>query len=75
MKKIILLALLNISFLFSSSFDFLEEDATTLAGLMLSQFGHIPATGEQCVINDVTLTVRKVVHQRIEQIELMLPEK
>lgn len=56
-------------------FDFLEEDATTLAGLMLSQFGHIPAAGEQCVINGVVLTVRKVVQQRIEQIELRLPER
>lgn len=55
--------------------NFLEEDATTLAGLMLSQFGHIPAAGEQCVINAVTLTVRKVVQQRIEQIELSLPER
>lgn len=55
--------------------DFSEEDATTLAGLMLSQFGHIPAAGEQCLIDGVTLTVRKVVQQRIEQIELRLPER
>ena len=52
-----------------------EEDATTLAGLMLCCLGQIPAEGDQCEIEGVVLTARKVVLQRIEQLELQLSEK
>lgn len=55
--------------------DFSEEDATTLAGLMLCCLGHIPVTGEQCQIEGIVLLARKVVQQRIEQIELRLPPR
>ncbi|MEA3466222.1 MAG: CNNM domain-containing protein [Thermodesulfobacteriota bacterium] len=55
--------------------DFPEEDATTLAGLMLCYLGHIPASGEQCQLDGVVLLARKVVQQRIDQIELRLPPR
>jgi putative hemolysin len=55
--------------------DFSDEDATTVAGLMLCCLGHIPTPGEQCHIDGVELVARKVVHRRIEQIEFHLPDK
>ena len=51
---------------------FSEEDATTVAGLMLSSLGHIPQEGEQCQIEGVILVADKVDQQRIDQIELRL---
>ncbi len=50
-----------------------EEDATTLAGLMLRCLGQIPQEGDQCDIGEVTLIARKLDQQRIDQIELCLP--
>jgi putative hemolysin len=49
-----------------------EEDATTLAGLMLCCLGQIPVEGAECVIDDIVLIARKVDQQRIDQIELCL---
>lgn len=53
--------------------NFSEEDATTVAGLMLSCLGHIPTVGDKCHIDGVLLLARKMDQQRIEQIELHLP--
>ncbi len=52
---------------------FCEDDATTVAGLMLRCLGHIPTAGEKCHIDGVLLLARKMDQQRIEQIELHLP--
>jgi putative hemolysin len=53
--------------------DINEEEATTVAGLMLSSLGQIPEEGQSCRIDDMTLTAHKVVMHRIELIELQLP--
>lgn len=53
--------------------DISEEEATTVAGLMLSHLGQIPAEGQRCEIEHMTLTAHKVVMHRIELIELLLP--
>lgn len=53
--------------------DFSEDDATTIAGLMLCCLGHIPNEAEQCHIDGVELVARKVEQRRIEQIELRMP--
>ncbi|MCD4689227.1 MAG: hemolysin family protein [Desulfuromonadaceae bacterium] len=52
-----------------------EEYATTLAGFLLHCLGTIPARGESCEAQGVIFTVRRVVDQRIESIELKLPAK
>lgn len=57
------------------SLSFVEDDATTIAGLMLRCLGHIPTIGEHCHIEGVQLLVRKLDQQRIEQIELRLPPR
>jgi len=51
-----------------------EENATTLAGILLHRFGSIPRQGESCEAQGVAFTVRKVVDRRIEEIEMVLPE-
>jgi putative hemolysin len=53
--------------------DINEEEATTVAGLMLSKLGQIPEEGQSCRIDNMTLTAHKVVMHRIELIELQLP--
>lgn len=50
-----------------------EDEATTVAGLMLSRLGSIPDEGQSCQVDDMTLTAHKVVMHRIEMIELQLP--
>lgn len=50
-----------------------EDEATTVAGLMLSRLGNIPEEGQSCQVDDITLTAHKVVMHRIEMIELHLP--
>ena len=52
-----------------------EEHATTLAGFLLHCLGTIPARGESCEAQGAVFTVRRVVDQRIEAIELKLPAK
>ncbi len=52
-----------------------EEHATTLAGFLLHCLGTIPARGESCQAQGAVFTVRRVVDQRIESIELKLPDK
>lgn len=53
--------------------DINEEEATTVAGLMLSNLGQIPDEGQSCQIEDMTLAAHKVVMHRIELIELLFP--
>lgn len=50
-----------------------EDEATTIAGLMLSRLGNIPEEGQSCQVDDMTLTAHKVVMHRIQMIELHLP--
>jgi putative hemolysin len=50
-----------------------EEEATTVAGLLLSRLGRIPEEGQSCQVEDMILSAHKVVMHRIELIELQLP--
>ncbi len=52
--------------------DFADEDATTLAGLLLLKLGHIPDVGEECRVGAVVLVARKVEQHRVERIEMRL---
>jgi putative hemolysin len=53
---------------------FSEEHATTLAGFLLHCLGTIPGQGDSCTARGATFIVRRVVDQRVEEIELVLPE-
>lgn len=50
-----------------------EEYVTTLAGFVLHALGTIPAVGESCSAEGVIFTVRRMVNQRIDEIEVELP--
>jgi len=52
-----------------------EEHATTLAGFILRTLGTIPSEGDMCTANGISFTVRKVVDQRVEVIEMIFPEE
>ncbi|ABA89451.1 transporter, DUF21, CBS domain pair and CorC_HlyC domain-containing, putative [Syntrophotalea carbinolica DSM 2380] len=50
-----------------------EEHASTLAGFLLGVLGSIPRVGDSCEVDKSHFIVRKVIHHRIEEIELLLP--
>jgi putative hemolysin len=51
-----------------------EEHVTTIAGFVLRTLGSIPEEGASCSAAGVDFVARKVVDNRIEEIELTLPE-
>lgn len=50
-----------------------EEHANTLAGFVLCLLGTIPEEGTICKADGIVFTVRKMVGQRVEEIEMALP--
>lgn len=51
-----------------------EEHVTTLAGFVLRTLGSIPEEGASCSAAGVVFVARKVMDNRIEEIEMTLPE-
>lgn len=49
-------------------------DYVTVAGLVLSALGHIPTVGQWVQVNDVTIRVTAMDRQRIERLEITLPQ-
>ncbi len=47
-----------------------EGDYETVAGFVLSQMGHIPDEGEQFTINDLRITVTKVIGRKVEEVTI-----
>jgi putative hemolysin len=48
------------------------EDYDTLGGLMITLIGHIPAEGEECIVeyNDIVFKVEEVKGKRIEKVKI-----
>jgi CBS domain containing-hemolysin-like protein len=49
-------------------------DYVTVAGLVLSGFGQIPSVGQHVTVDDVTFHVTAMDRQRIERLEIVLPD-
>lgn len=52
-----------------------SEDANTLGGLVVQQFGHLPEKGETVEIGNFTFKVVSCDGRRINQLQLTLPKK
>jgi len=52
-----------------------ELHATTLAGFVMRTLGSIPHEGDRCNWKGVGFIVRKMVDRRIDEVEMVLPEK
>ena len=55
--------------------DLSEEHVNTLAGFLLHTMGSIPEVGDVCEADGVSFKVHLVEDRRIEQIEMIVPEK
>jgi CBS domain containing-hemolysin-like protein len=53
---------------------FSDEEVDTIGGLILKQFGRLPAANESVVIDGVELTVVAMDKQRIARVRVRLPE-
>jgi magnesium and cobalt transporter len=49
-------------------------DYVTVAGLVLSALGHVPSVGEHVQLDGVTIRVMAMDRQRIERLEITLPD-
>lgn len=49
-------------------------DYVTVAGLVLSRLGHVPAVGEHVQMDGLTFQVTAMDHLRIERLEISLPD-
>ena len=52
-----------------------EEHTNTLAGFLMRTLGAIPEEGDRCEADGTVFIVRKVVERRVEEVEMMLPER
>jgi putative hemolysin len=50
-----------------------EEDFETLAGFVLSEFGHIPKTGEKFTWNSSEFSVSEANNRRVLKLQVLLP--
>jgi magnesium and cobalt transporter len=57
---------------FNAQFD--EEDADTIGGVVLHQFGHMPKRGEEITINDFEFKVFSSDNRRIQQLQVTVPK-
>ncbi|WP_210559679.1 HlyC/CorC family transporter [Psychrosphaera aestuarii] len=58
---------------FKSDFD--EEEADTIGGIVLHEFGHMPEKGEEVLINNIKFKVQSSDTRRIQQLMVTLPKK
>jgi magnesium and cobalt transporter len=49
-------------------------DYVTVAGLVLSALGHVPSVGQHVQVDGVTFQVTAMDRQRIERLEITLPD-
>ena len=57
---------------FESNFN--EEDADTIAGIILKGFGHMPETGDKITLNNIEFKITNSDKRRIQQLKVTLPE-
>lgn len=55
--------------------DLAEEHVNTVAGFLTRQLGSIPRKGDTCEVDGIIFTVRRMVEHRVEEVEMLLPEK
>lgn len=58
---------------FNTEFD--EEEADTIGGIVLHQFGHMPEKGEEVEINGIIFKVHTADTRRIQQLTVSLPKE
>jgi len=54
--------------------DFNEDDADTIAGIVLHQFGHMPKKGEKITINSFEFKVTAADNRRIQTLRVTIPK-
>ena len=57
---------------FNSHFD--EDEADTIAGILLHQFGHMPKKGEEITINNFSFKVTAADNRRIQTFHVTIPK-
>jgi len=57
---------------FNCQFD--EEDADTIGGIVLHEFGHMPQKGEEIAIGDFTFKIVSADNRRIQTIQVTVPK-
>lgn len=57
---------------FNCQFD--EEDADTIGGIVLHQFGHMPQKGEEVLFNDFEFKITAADSRRIQTIQVTIPK-
>ncbi len=55
--------------------DFNEEDADTIGGIVLKAFGHMPNTGDEVTINDISFKITNADSRRLIQLKVSLPKE
>ncbi|MDG1122519.1 MAG: transporter associated domain-containing protein [Glaciecola sp.] len=58
---------------FSTKFS--EDEADTIAGIVLKGFGHMPETGDKITLEDIEFKVTNSDKRRIQQLKVTLPEE
>ncbi|SEK36682.1 magnesium and cobalt transporter [Colwellia chukchiensis] len=61
---------------FNSYFDFQfnENDADTIGGIVLQHFGHMPKKGEKVSINKITFKITAADNRRIQTLQVTIPK-
>jgi magnesium and cobalt transporter len=54
---------------------FSEDEADTIAGIVLKGFGHMPETGDKITLEDIEFKVTNSDKRRIQQLKVTLPEE
>ena len=54
--------------------EFNEEDADTIGGVVLHEFGHMPQKGEEITIGEFTFKIVSADNRRIQTIQLTVPK-
>ena len=54
---------------------FSEEDADTIGGIVLKAFGHMPNTGDEVTIQDISFKITNADARRLIQLKVSLPKE
>jgi len=57
---------------FATSFD--EDEASTIGGIVLHAFGHMPVKGESISLGGLTFKVNKANNRRLVQLQVIKPK-
>ncbi|WP_286265780.1 HlyC/CorC family transporter [Thalassotalea atypica] len=59
---------------FNCNFDKTDDDADTIGGLVLHQFGHMPQKGEETKIGDFDIKVVSADSRRLQTLQISIPK-